>query len=373
MQIRVFLPMALALCFGNCLTGQAIFDSTFVIERAAVFFDVNKHDLQPGADTVLAAIAAKCLTTNRRFLEIEAHTDADGSDGFNQELSERRAETVRGFLTGQGVPAEQMRVVPFGEHKPVASNASDDGKQKNRRATVELWQRTRMTWLKGQVVDMETKEGIPAMVSLRSRFLNDSIQTDSAGHFSTPVPDRMPVEVSVFSPGYFFETQILTPNSLEPIQVEFPLPPALAGEVLTLKNFYFVGNQDTLLPKSEPELPKLLKFMQFNPGIRIEIAGHINLPNSPPGAERKLELRIVGPQSQKGLHLSYRPGGRSRTADLQWVWQLRNGIPPCPHRTRAGSQPEGRDPRAGKPRYERKNAKKLRKKKGHFWWPRTSH
>ncbi|MBK7336787.1 MAG: OmpA family protein [Saprospirales bacterium] len=274
--------MALALCFGNCLTGQAIFDSTFVIERAAVFFDVNKHDLQPGADTVLAAIAAKCLTTTRRFLEIEAHTDADGSDGFNQELSERRAETVRGFLTVQGVPAEQMRVVPFGEHKPVASNASDDGKQKNRRATVELWQRTRMTWLKGQVVDMETKEGIPAMVSLRSRFLNDSIQTDSAGHFSTPVPDRMPVEVSVFSPGYFFETQILTPNSLEPIQVEFPLPPALAGEVLTLKNFYFVGNQDTLLPKSEPELPKLLKFMQFNPGIRIEIAGHINLPNSPP-------------------------------------------------------------------------------------------
>ena len=274
--------MALALCFGNCLTGQAIFDSTFVIERAAVFFDVNKHDLQPGADTVLAAIAAKCLTTTRRFLEIEAHTDADGSDGFNQELSERRAETVRGFLTGQGVPTEQMRVVPFGEHKPVASNASDDGKQKNRRATVELWQRTRMTWLKGQVVDMETKEGIPAMVSLRSRFLNDSIQTDSAGHFSTPVPDRMPVEVSVFSPGYFFETQILTPNSLEPIQVEFPLPPALAGEVLTLKNFYFVGNQDTLLPKSEPELPKLLKFMQFNPGIRIEIAGHINLPNSPP-------------------------------------------------------------------------------------------
>lgn len=274
--------MALALCFGNCLTGQAIFDSTFVIERAAVFFDVNKHDLQPGADTVLAAIAAKCLTTTRRFLEIEAHTDADGSDGFNQELSERRAETVRGFLTGQGVPTEQMRVVPFGEHKPVASNASDDGKQKNRRATVELWQRTRMTWLKGQVVDMETKEGIPAMVSLRSRFLNDSIQTDSAGHFSTPVPDRMPVEVSVFAPGYFFETQILTPNSLEPIQVEFPLPPALAGEVLTLKNFYFVGNQDTLLPKSEPELPKLLKFMQFNPGIRIEIAGHINLPNSPP-------------------------------------------------------------------------------------------
>lgn len=274
--------MALAWCFGNCLSGQAIFDSTFVIERAEVFFDVNKHELQPGADTVLTAIAVKCLTTSRRFLEIEAHTDADGSDGFNQELSERRAATVRKFLWDQGVPAEQMKVVPYGEQMPVASNASEDGKQRNRRATVELLQLTRMTWLKGQVVDMETKEGIPATVSLISRFVQDSVQTDSTGHFSAIVADRMPVEVTVFAPGYFFETQVLTPSSLEPIQVEFPLPPALAGEVLTLKNFYFVGNQDTLLPKSEPELPKLLKFMKFNPGIRIEIAGHINLPNSPP-------------------------------------------------------------------------------------------
>ena len=282
MQIRAFLFTALACLAGISLAGQEDFDSTFTIDRAEVFFEVNRHELQPGADTVLSAIAAKCLTTKRRVLEIEAHTDADGSDSFNQELSERRAETVRNFLSGQGVPEDQMHVVPFGEHRPVASNQTDEGKQLNRRATVQLLQRTQMTWLKGQVVDMETKEGIQASVSIRSRFQRDSIQTDAAGHFQAPVPDRMPVEVDVFAPGYFFETQTLVPSSLQPIQVEIPLPPALAGEVLTLKNFYFVGNQDTLLPKSEPELPKLLKFMKLNPGISIEIAGHINLPNNPP-------------------------------------------------------------------------------------------
>lgn len=75
---------------------------------------------------------------------------------------------------------------------------------------------------------------------------------------------------------------MLQPNSLQPVKVNFALPPALEGEALTLKNLYFVGNQDTLLKTSEPELPKLLKFMEHNPGIRIEIGGHINRPNSPP-------------------------------------------------------------------------------------------
>ena len=282
MQIRTFFIIALA-CTGRfSLPGQEMFDSTFVIDRVEVYFDVNESVLQPEADSVLQSIADKCRTTIRRFLQIEAHTDADGGDGFNQALSERRAEVVRRFLEEKGISAGQMKVTPFGERHPQATNATEEGKQLNRRATVELWQRTQMTWLAGQVVDAKTKQGIQATVGIRSRFMVDSLETDTIGFFRAPVPDRMPVEVSVFAPGYFFETQMLVPSSLEPIQVEFPLPPALEGEVLTLKNFYFVGNQDTLLKTSEPELPKLLKFMQFNPDIRIEIAGHINLPNNPP-------------------------------------------------------------------------------------------
>jgi len=282
MQIRAFFLSALTCLAGISAAGQEVFDSTFVIDRAEVLFDVDKHELPAGADTTLTAMAAKCLTSPRRYLEIEAHTDSDGSDEYNQALSERRAETVRSFLSGKEVPEDRMHIVTFGEHRPVASNQTDEGKQMNRRAAVELWQRTQMTWMKGQVVDMETKEGIRASVTIRTKILKDSIQTDSAGHFHTPVPDRMPVEVTAFAPGYFFETQMLTANSMKPLPVEINLLPALEGEVLTLKNFYFVGNQDTLLAKSEPELPKLLKFMRFNPGIRIEIAGHINYPNNPP-------------------------------------------------------------------------------------------
>jgi outer membrane protein OmpA-like peptidoglycan-associated protein len=282
MNVLKILTSATILLLAQTLSAQETFDSLFLLDKAEVFFDVNQHTLQPGADTALAGIADKCRTTTRRFLRIEAHTDADGSDAFNQDLSRRRAETVRNYLESLGLSGVQLEVTPFGERRPAAANDTEEGKRLNRRVTVELWQRTQMTWLEGQVVDKETSEGIQATLILRSRFLNDSLQTDTAGFFRAPVPDKIPVEVSLFSRGYFFETQTLQPNSLRPIKVNFALPPALEGEVLTLKDLYFVGNQDTLLKSSEPQLPKLSKFMEQNPGIRIEIAGHINHPNSPP-------------------------------------------------------------------------------------------
>ena len=60
--------------------------------------------------------------------------------------------------------------------------------------------------------------------------------------------------------------------------MSIPLLPIEVGEKVAIKNLYFVGNKAILLKKSIPELPKVLKFMQLNPKIKIEIAGHINAP-----------------------------------------------------------------------------------------------
>lgn len=281
MQIRTFFITALVYLSANLAPAQAPFDSVLVIGSAEVFFEVNSHILQTEADSVLADLAEKCKTSPRRTLFIEAHTDADGGEQFNQALSERRAASVRSFLAEKGVPGEQMDVQAFGKKRPAAPNDSDQGKRLNRRVTIELLQRTQMAWLEGRVVDAKTGTGVQATVALRSRFTADSLQTDSAGHFRAIVPDRVPVEASFFAPGYFFETQMLQTGKPGALPLVVSLPPALEGEVFALQNFYFVGNQDTLLPASEPELPKLLKFMRFNPDIRIEIAGHINFPNAP--------------------------------------------------------------------------------------------
>ncbi len=69
---------------------------------------------------------------------IEGHTDSDGSDTFNQKLSQERADVVRNALIERGLKAENLTAVGYGESKPVASNKTAAGKAKNRRTEVVL-------------------------------------------------------------------------------------------------------------------------------------------------------------------------------------------------------------------------------------------
>ena len=70
---------------------------------------------------------------------VEGHTDARGTDAYNQKLSERRANAVREVLVNQyGVDASRVNAVGYGESRPVADNASDTGRAINRRVEAEV-------------------------------------------------------------------------------------------------------------------------------------------------------------------------------------------------------------------------------------------
>ena len=64
---------------------------------------------------------------------VEGHTDSRASEGYNQELSQRRAETVRDYLISNGVDASRLTAVGRGENSPIASNSTEEGRRKNRR------------------------------------------------------------------------------------------------------------------------------------------------------------------------------------------------------------------------------------------------
>jgi len=68
--------------------------------------------------------------------DLPGHTDSVGTEAFNQQLSEQRAEGVRSFLTQQGVPESSTSVTGFGKTRPIASSNTSEGRQQNRR--VEL-------------------------------------------------------------------------------------------------------------------------------------------------------------------------------------------------------------------------------------------
>jgi outer membrane protein OmpA-like peptidoglycan-associated protein len=87
---------------------------------------------------VLAKLAGILLIMPELNLRIEGHTDATGSDEYNQRLSERRASAVRDFLAAQGVDMNRMVAVGYGEYRPVADNDTREGRQKNRRVEIVI-------------------------------------------------------------------------------------------------------------------------------------------------------------------------------------------------------------------------------------------
>ena len=107
-----------------------------IVNMADVLFDTGSYTLKPGAREKLAKISGIVLAHPGLNLQIEGHTDSVGTDDFNQQLSERRADSVRDFLAEQGVPGSAIRAHGFGKTQPVASNDTAEGRQRNRR--VEL-------------------------------------------------------------------------------------------------------------------------------------------------------------------------------------------------------------------------------------------
>ena len=107
-----------------------------IVNMSDVLFDTGSYTLKPGAREKLAKISGILLAHPGLTLQIEGHTDSVGGDEFNQQLSERRADSVRDFLAENGVPASSITARGFGKTQPVASNDTPEGRQRNRR--VEL-------------------------------------------------------------------------------------------------------------------------------------------------------------------------------------------------------------------------------------------
>ena len=107
-----------------------------VVNMSDVLFDTGKYTLRPLAREKLAKISGIVLAYPSLMLAVEGNTDSVGTEAFNQELSEKRAEGVRSYLTEQGVPESSTTATGFGKTRPIASNDTSEGRQQNRR--VEL-------------------------------------------------------------------------------------------------------------------------------------------------------------------------------------------------------------------------------------------
>jgi outer membrane protein OmpA-like peptidoglycan-associated protein len=104
-----------------------------VVNISDVLFDTGQFTLKPAAREKLAKVAGMGLGHPGLRLQVEGHTDSVGSDSFNQQLSEKRAASVRDFLVQQGISMNSISARGFGKTVPVASNDTASGRQLNRR------------------------------------------------------------------------------------------------------------------------------------------------------------------------------------------------------------------------------------------------
>jgi outer membrane protein OmpA-like peptidoglycan-associated protein len=106
---------------------------------SGILFEYDSSTLQPEAKTnirKLAVILNKYPDTN---ILITGHTDSDGTEQYNQSLSERRAKAVSDYSMSQGISSSRISVIGLGENEPVASNDTNYGKQLNRRVEIAVF------------------------------------------------------------------------------------------------------------------------------------------------------------------------------------------------------------------------------------------
>jgi outer membrane protein OmpA-like peptidoglycan-associated protein len=113
-------------------------DTVYVREGSRIIlfdivFDLDMASLRPDARRLLDLDAQILLDHPNLVVEVQGHTDSQADDDYNMDLSIRRAEAVRDYFVSKGVAPERLSTRGFGERQPIDTNATPEGRQRNRR------------------------------------------------------------------------------------------------------------------------------------------------------------------------------------------------------------------------------------------------
>jgi outer membrane protein OmpA-like peptidoglycan-associated protein len=113
-------------------------DNIILNMPANITFAVDRAEVNPNFVDTLGSVALVLKEYKSTMIEVAGHTDSTGSDGYNQRLSQQRAQSVSSVLIANGVESIRIDSVGYGESRPIASNGTTSGRQQNRRAELTL-------------------------------------------------------------------------------------------------------------------------------------------------------------------------------------------------------------------------------------------
>jgi outer membrane protein OmpA-like peptidoglycan-associated protein len=118
---------------------QRIGEGIAVTFPEGLLFAFDSDRITPAAGDNLRKLAASLQKYDNTRTLIVGHTDAQGSDAYNMDLSERRAAAAAGYIVGEGVDRARVSSTGRGELEPIATNDSDDGRRQNRRVEIAIF------------------------------------------------------------------------------------------------------------------------------------------------------------------------------------------------------------------------------------------
>ncbi len=111
---------------------------TVITLSGSVLFASNKSDLLPAAMIALDNVVTAIKSDPSRNVTINGYTDSQGAKAYNQELSQKRADSVRNYFVQHGIDAGMVKAVGFGPDSPIADNSTAEGRANNRRVEIVL-------------------------------------------------------------------------------------------------------------------------------------------------------------------------------------------------------------------------------------------
>lgn len=123
---------------GTGVQVQRVEDRIVLNVPNQVTFDFDSATIRPDAFYILDSIANTLRQYEQSVVYIYGHTDSTGSAQYNQQLSERRATAVANYLASRGVQPVRLQPIGMGQDRPIASNATPEGRAANRRVEIQI-------------------------------------------------------------------------------------------------------------------------------------------------------------------------------------------------------------------------------------------
>ncbi len=123
---------------GSGVSVTRVGDEIILNMPGNVTFQTDRDEIRPQFFDTLSSVGLVVQEFDQTLAVVAGHTDSTGSDEHNARLSVRRAETVAEYLASQGIDRQRLLPEGYGESRPIADNASEQGRQQNRRVEITL-------------------------------------------------------------------------------------------------------------------------------------------------------------------------------------------------------------------------------------------